>query len=91
MSTSFRKLLEISDNAAREELGEYYIISESRMNNYLHCLESGAKELDSLRAENAALREVVEAADKWALAKKKPVSMVDIVLLRSVKGFKEKS
>ena len=47
----FKKLLEMSDRIAREELGDYYIISENRMNNYLQCLEDGAKQIQQLTAE----------------------------------------
>lgn len=47
----FRKLLEMTDKIAREELGDYYIISESRMNNYLQCLEDGAKQIQQLTSD----------------------------------------
>lgn len=52
----FRKLLEISDKIAKEELGDYYIISKSRMDNYIHCLESGAEQIRRLKDENEKLR-----------------------------------
>lgn len=52
----FRKLLEMTDKIAKEELGDYYIISESRMNNYLQCLEDGAKQIQQLTAEVERLR-----------------------------------
>lgn len=47
----FQKLLELSDKLAREELGEYYIISKSRMDNYIQCLEDGAKQIEQLKEE----------------------------------------
>ena len=52
----FRKLLEMADKIAREELEDYYIISENRMNNYLQCLEDGAKQIQQLTAEVERLR-----------------------------------
>lgn len=52
----FRKLLEMSDKIAREELGDYYIISKSRMDNYIDCLEKGAKQIQDLTTENERLR-----------------------------------
>ena len=55
----FRKLLEMSDKVAREELGAYYIISENRMNNYLHCLENGAEKIRELGAENQKLKDQI--------------------------------
>ena len=58
--SGFEKLLLLSDKIAREELGNYYIISESRMNNYLHCLESGADEIKNLRTELAAKDNEIE-------------------------------
>lgn len=69
--SGFRKLLEISDKAAKEVLGEFYIVSESRMENYLQIMESGAeqiksqeKELNQLQADLAAERERVEALEE---------------------------
>ena len=55
----FRSLLELSDKAARKELGNYYVISESRMDNYIFCLEDGAKRIRHLEEENTKLRKQV--------------------------------
>jgi len=49
--SEFRKLLEFSNKAAKEVLGNYYIISESRMENYLHIMESGAEQIKSQEEE----------------------------------------
>lgn len=51
VKSGFRRLLELTDKSAREELNSYYIISESRMDNYLNCLEDGAKQIAELRAQ----------------------------------------
>lgn len=56
-SSAFRNLLEMSDKIAREELGDYYVMSASRMHNMLDCLESGAKQIQQLTAENERLQE----------------------------------
>ena len=53
VKSGFRRLLELTDKSAREELNSYYIISESRMDNYLNCLEDGAKQIAELRAQLA--------------------------------------
>lgn len=50
--SSFKSLLEMSDKIAREELGDYYVIGASRMHNILDCLESGAKQIESLEKNN---------------------------------------
>lgn len=60
----FRKLLEMSDKIAREELGNYYIISSDRMDNYIHCLEDGAAQIKHLTEEIERLRRKYEAAER---------------------------
>jgi hypothetical protein len=60
---SFRSLLDISDKAARKELGDYYIISEIRMNNYLFCLEDGEKQIQALTKENEKLKERIKVLE----------------------------
>jgi|GEM_PF-6131915 len=55
--SGFRELLETSDKIAREELGNYYIISASRMDNYLWCIESGAEKIKTLADEHKKLRD----------------------------------
>jgi len=60
--SGFKKLVEISDKAAREELGNYYIVSESRINNMIQCLEEGAKQIQSLREENIEMLAALEDA-----------------------------
>jgi DNA-binding protein len=52
----FRKLIETTDKNCRDELDEYYIISKSRMDNIIHCLESGAKEINNTYAEVLRLK-----------------------------------
>lgn len=67
--SNFRRMIELTDKAAREEFEEYYIVSKSRMDNYISCLEQGAESIKNLKAEIAlyserekAMREVLE----WA-------------------------
>lgn len=48
MKSSFRKLVEICDNQAREELDDIYIIKASNMNNLLQCLDSNATQITDL-------------------------------------------
>jgi hypothetical protein len=55
----FRKLLEMSDKIAREELGDYYIINSSRMDNYIQCLEDGAARIQELEFENDYVAEII--------------------------------
>ncbi len=62
--SGFRRLLDIGDKQIRKELqDDYYFISKNRMENFVYCLESGAKELDELKSENASLREEVKALE----------------------------
>lgn len=69
VKSGFRRLLELTDKSAREELNSYYIISESRMDNYLNCLENGAKQIAELRAQLAeAQKEIERLTDQLRLA-----------------------
>lgn len=43
-----RKLIDIADLKAREELGDYYIVSKSRIDNLISCFEGGAKRIEEL-------------------------------------------
>lgn len=43
-----KKLIEIVDKSIREEIGGYYIVSESRMNNILDILKDGAKRIGEM-------------------------------------------
>jgi hypothetical protein len=45
---SFRSVVEQSDKQIREELGEYYYISKSRIENLLICVEGGAARIQAL-------------------------------------------
>jgi hypothetical protein len=45
---SFRKLIEESDKQIREDIGEYYFISKSRIENLFICVEQGAKRIAEL-------------------------------------------
>ena len=65
VKSGFRRLLELTDKSAREELNSYYIISESRMDNYLNCLEDGAKQIAELRAQLAKAQGEIGFRDKW--------------------------
>ena len=56
----FRKLLEMSDKIAREELGDYYIINASRMDNYIQCLEDGAARIQELELAMGKATEVID-------------------------------
>lgn len=65
--SGFKKLLEFSDRAIREELKEdYYFISASRMNNYLDCLEAGAKRILELESLCEELRQRMISNDNEA-------------------------
>ena len=66
---SFKKLLDETDKTARETLGEYYIVSKSRMDNYLSCLESGSQRIRSLEDENFSLRSKVSELMREDLTK----------------------
>ena len=43
-----KTLIDHSDQSLREELGEYVIISKSRIENLVDCFESGAKTIQEL-------------------------------------------
>ena len=43
-----QKLIDITDLKAREELGDYYIVSKSRIENLISCFEGGAKRIAEL-------------------------------------------
>lgn len=45
---SIRKLIEFTEEKAKEELGEYYIVSKSRLDNIVCCVENGAKRISEL-------------------------------------------
>ena len=40
---SFRRLVELSDTKIREDIGDFYFISKSRLDNMIYNLEEGAK------------------------------------------------
>lgn len=62
--SSFRNLLEMSDKIAREELGDYYIMGASRMDNLLYCLEDGATQISGLTCQRDALKQVVSEREE---------------------------
>jgi len=43
-----QKLIEITDLKAREEFGDYYIVSKSRIDNLVSCFDSGVKRIQEL-------------------------------------------
>lgn len=43
-----QKLIDITDLKAREEFGDYYIVSKSRIENLLSCFDGGAKRIAEL-------------------------------------------
>ena len=43
-----QKLIDITDLKAREVLGDYYIVSKSRIANLISCFEGGAKRIVEL-------------------------------------------
>ena len=43
-----QKLIDIADLKAREEFGDYYIVSKSRIDNLVSCFEDGAKRIEEL-------------------------------------------
>jgi len=58
--SSFRKLVDVSEAQANQELDGIRVITASRMENLLHCLESGAEKIRSLESKNAELRAQLE-------------------------------
>lgn len=55
----FKNLLALTDKLIRKELGSYYIITESRMNNYIKCLKDGAKEISVLKTQLAEREDTI--------------------------------
>lgn len=53
----FRRLIELSDKTAKEMLSDYYVVSVSKMNNLIECLEKGAEQIKKLTAENKRFQE----------------------------------
>ena len=45
---SFRRLVEMCDSNIREEIGDFYFVSKSRMDNLISNLEQGAKRISEL-------------------------------------------
>ena len=43
-----KKLIDITDLKARETLGDYYIVSKSRIENLISCFDGGAKRIAEL-------------------------------------------
>ena len=64
--SSFKSLLEITDKNARNDLSDYYIINTSRMNNFLHCLEDGAKTIASLIEDRDLWKESERKCNEYA-------------------------
>lgn len=57
--SSFRRLLDMTDKLCREELEEYYIISESRMNNYIDIMEKQADKVKKLEEIILATKKLI--------------------------------
>lgn len=53
------KLIEFGDKKIREEVGDYYIVSKSRLENILQCLETGKELVKELSATVAAQQEEI--------------------------------
>jgi len=64
--SSFKSLLEITDKYARNDLSDYYIVNTSRMNNFLHCLEDGAKKINSLTEDRDLWKESERKCNEYA-------------------------
>ena len=45
---SFRRLVEMCDSNIRQEIGDFYFVSKSRMDNLISNLEQGAKRISEL-------------------------------------------
>lgn len=58
--SEFRRLLDICDKQAKEELDNYYIIKESNMNNMIDCLDQGAEKIKQLEEEVERLQKKLE-------------------------------
>ena len=56
---SVRRLIDIGDKEARETLGDYYILSKSRLENILICIERGAQTIKDLSAVVAEQQEQI--------------------------------
>ena len=64
--SSFKSLLEITDKYARNDLSDYYIVNTSRMNNFLQCLEDGAKKINSLIEDRDLWKESERKCNEYA-------------------------
>jgi len=56
IDSRFKKLIELSDKACREEMDNIYFVTENRMNNILYSLEDGFKRIKQLTQENYYLK-----------------------------------
>lgn len=61
---SFRRLVEICDSNIREEIGDFYFISRSRMDNMIFNLEQGAKIISELTEIIARQQAQIEELQK---------------------------
>ena len=62
--SSFKRLLESSDNRSRHELDDYYIIHKSRMDNYLSVMESQADKVKKLEEITTATKKLIYAINE---------------------------
>jgi hypothetical protein len=65
---SFRSVIEQSDKTIREEIGEYYFISKTRIENLLICVEGGAKRIEELsniiKDQQQEIRNLIKAQEE---------------------------
>ena len=61
---SFRRLVELCDSNIRKEIGDFYFISRSRMDNMIFNLEQGAKIISELTEIIARQQAQIEELQK---------------------------
>jgi DNA phosphorothioation-dependent restriction protein DptG len=74
MDSGFRRLVDIGHIECVKELQDIMFVKQSRLNNMLQCLETGASRIKRLEQENAELKKMVEqmetllqeAIEDWA-------------------------
>jgi hypothetical protein len=62
-----RKLIDIIDESARQEIGDYYIVAKSSLDNILSIFEGGVKRIAELTAIINTQQEDIEKLTKQLL------------------------
>ena len=64
---SMKRLIDLADAKAKEDMKEYYIIDKGRLDNIISCFESGAKRIGELTKTIETQQEEINQLTKQLL------------------------